>query len=348
MKNIFTLTLLLLSSILFSQVPQGISYQAIALNSSGNPVANATVTTRLSVLNLTATGAVLYAETHSKTTNAQGLYNLVIGQGSVVSGVFNTINWGNSAKFLKVELDINGGSNYALVGTTQLLTVPYAFTASQLVTLPGQGITLVSPNGTPFQVAVNNNGELSLPTSNNSSTTPTQLYLYGTFNNYNAATAIQFGNFFSEFLGYKYFTAGTQFKFLGAQNESVVYGVSNNSNFGQLVLNGPAYTIPSTGFYKITLNQSNYFEINSINVELNQNYTVNTTMQYNTAQNYFFATSNYGEIKFKVAGLDYGDNLADGTIEYDGATIISNQGTNYQYRLFLNFNGSGNYTKIQQ
>ncbi len=132
MKKIVLLFALLLSSIAFAQVPQGISYQAIALNGSGNPVASSNVGVRLSVLDNTATGTVLYTETHTKTTSAQGLFNLVIGQGTPSTGSFSAINWGTNSKFLKVEIDVAGGTNYVLVGATQLLSVPYALAAGSL------------------------------------------------------------------------------------------------------------------------------------------------------------------------------------------------------------------------
>ncbi|HLP63790.1 hypothetical protein [Flavobacterium sp.] len=132
MKKIITLLALISTLITFSQVPQGISYQAIALNGSANPVVSSNVGIRLSVLDNSATGTVLYTETHTKTTNAQGLFNLVIGQGTPTTGTFSTINWGTNSKFLKVEMDAAGGTNYVLVGTTQLLSVPYAMTAGNL------------------------------------------------------------------------------------------------------------------------------------------------------------------------------------------------------------------------
>jgi hypothetical protein len=132
MKKIITLSFFLITLLTFGQVPQGISYQAIALNTSGNPVVSSNVGIRLSLLNNSATGTVLYTETHTKTTNAQGLFNLVIGQGTPTTGTFSTINWGTNSKFLKVEMDATGGTNYVLVGTTQLLSVPYAMHAGSI------------------------------------------------------------------------------------------------------------------------------------------------------------------------------------------------------------------------
>ena len=132
MKKLLLTSFLLLSLVTFAQVPQGISYQAIALNGSGTPVVSSNVRVKLSILDVSAIGTILYSETQLKTTNAQGLFNLVIGQGTVVSGTFASINWGTNSKFLKVEMDATGGTSYVTVGTTQLLSVPYAMAAGNI------------------------------------------------------------------------------------------------------------------------------------------------------------------------------------------------------------------------
>ena len=137
MKKLLLLFVLSISSFAFAQVPQGISYQAIALNGSGTPVVSSSVRVKLSILDTSATGTVLYSETQLKTTNPNGLFNLTIGQGTVVSGTFASINWGTNSKFLKVEMDATGGTIYATVGTTQLLSVPYAMHAGSVASIAG-------------------------------------------------------------------------------------------------------------------------------------------------------------------------------------------------------------------
>lgn len=353
MKNLYVLLFTLVFTIFgYSQVPQGISYQAVAFNASGIPVSDGTVGVRVSILDNSVTGSVVYTETHTKTTNAQGLFNLNIGQGAPTVGTFSSIQWGVNTKFLKVEVDPTGGTSYTLVGTNQLLAVPYALAAGSLITSPGEGITLVSPNGTPYQLTVDNNGQLSLPTSNSTVNAPTELYLYGSFNSYDAVNALQFGNFFQYFIGYKYFTAGTQIKFLAAQNENVVYGGNGNNMNGTLVLNGTPVTIQSNGFYRISVDNNSSYEVRSINVELETNFSQHETMSYNTGANKFFINSaTYGEIRFVVdrnnLEITYGDNLADGVIEIDGAFIDVPFISGNPSRLFelnLNFNGTGTYT----
>ena len=146
MKKILLFITILFTAITFAQVPQGISYQAIALNSSGNPVVNAPVGVRLSVVDNAATGNVLYTETHVKTTNSQGLFNVVIGQGTPVTGTFAGINWGTNSKFLKAEIDVNGGTNYVLVGSTQLLLVPYAMYAGKTANVSAESLSGIGSN----------------------------------------------------------------------------------------------------------------------------------------------------------------------------------------------------------
>ncbi len=124
----------------FAQTPQGFSYQAIANNTNGTPVANGSVAVRISVLDNSATGTAVYTETHAKTTNAQGLFNLNIGQGTPTTGVFANINWAQNAKYVKVELDPAGGTNYTTVGTNQLMSVPYALYAEKSNTVDAANI----------------------------------------------------------------------------------------------------------------------------------------------------------------------------------------------------------------
>jgi uncharacterized protein (TIGR02145 family) len=76
-------------------------------------------------------GNTIYNETFTANSNGAGVLNLNIGEGSVKSGNFQEIDWGTNAYFLKVAMDVNGGSNYIEMGTTQFLSVPYSlFTAS--------------------------------------------------------------------------------------------------------------------------------------------------------------------------------------------------------------------------
>src|ERR1700755_1284442 len=107
MKKILVLIAFILTStsLIFAQAPQGLNYQAVAYNGSGVPVPNQLLGVRLSILDGSATGTLVYQETQAPTTDNTGLFSIVIGNGTVVSGTFNTINWSNGSKWLKTEID---------------------------------------------------------------------------------------------------------------------------------------------------------------------------------------------------------------------------------------------------
>lgn len=128
-KTIFLAFFLLNILNLFSQAPSKFNYQGVARDSKGNVLVNQSVSLKVSILDSVITGVNIYSELHTAKTNQLGLFNLSIGSGNVVSGIFENISWGRNDKFIKIEMDPNGGSNYVLIGTSQLLSVPYALNA---------------------------------------------------------------------------------------------------------------------------------------------------------------------------------------------------------------------------
>ena len=142
-KLCFFLSSFFLLTTTFGQSPASLQYQAVIRNASGAVVANQAVGMRVSILNGTATGTSVYAETHRETTTVNGLLTVKIGAGTVVSGSFESISWGQGPYFIKTETDITGGTNYQLAGTTQLLSVPYALYSSDVpVKKTGDTITI--------------------------------------------------------------------------------------------------------------------------------------------------------------------------------------------------------------
>lgn len=117
---------LLLTASVFAQAPQKMSYQAVIRNSSNALVTSTTVGMRISVLQGSSTGTAVYVETQTPSTNANGLVSLEIGTGTVSTGTFATINWASGPYFIKTETDPTGGTSYAITGTNQLMSVPYA------------------------------------------------------------------------------------------------------------------------------------------------------------------------------------------------------------------------------
>ena len=125
-KIIFTLIVVIGSLNLYGQAPEGFGYQAIVRNGTGDAILNQAVSFRFSIMKGSIVGDVAYRETHNITTDGFGAVSLVIGNGTDKTGDFTIIDWGGDSYFLKVELDNTGGTFYTDMGTTQLLSVPYA------------------------------------------------------------------------------------------------------------------------------------------------------------------------------------------------------------------------------
>ena len=141
-RILLIICLILWSANSFAQAPQAIPYQAVARDNSGNPISNQNISLQFTVHNGSAAGTVVYRETHPATTNALGLFTVNIGQGSASLGTFPSIDWGGGSKFIQVEMDVNNGNppSYTDMGTTQMLSVPYALFAGS--TGSGGGGTL--------------------------------------------------------------------------------------------------------------------------------------------------------------------------------------------------------------
>ncbi|WP_140422780.1 collagen-like triple helix repeat-containing protein, partial [Polaribacter haliotis] len=129
MRKVFTLLLLTLSLNLTAQSPQKINYQAVVRNANNELVKEKTIGIQVSILEDSANGIIAYQELHTVATNINGLVNLEIGMGSIVSGDFSTINWGEKKTFIKTEIDLDGGTSYTISGTSELASVPYALYA---------------------------------------------------------------------------------------------------------------------------------------------------------------------------------------------------------------------------
>ena len=131
-KRILPLLIALLClsiSNLMAQAPQLINYQAVVRNNAGQPVASGTpVSLRFTIHDASSTGTVAFQEIQNDTANQFGLVTVQIG--SVTS--LTTVDWGLNSKYLQVELALNNSGNYTDMGTSQLLSVPYALFAGNV------------------------------------------------------------------------------------------------------------------------------------------------------------------------------------------------------------------------
>lgn len=124
MKTRITLALaVLLTSLSFAQ--QGINYKALIKDGSSNVVASQSITVQFQILKGTGMTNV-YQETHTPTTDANGLMVVNIGEGTT-GDVFIDINWRSDDHYLNVQINTGGG--LVDVGTTQFMAVPYAIHA---------------------------------------------------------------------------------------------------------------------------------------------------------------------------------------------------------------------------
>ena len=111
------------------QAPEGFKYQAVVRDAGNLILNNQAVGMRMTIQQGSIGGTTIYQETFTPTTNGYGLVNLEIGSGTVMSGTFATIDWSNGPYFIETAVDVTGGTSYAVMGTSQLMSVPYALYA---------------------------------------------------------------------------------------------------------------------------------------------------------------------------------------------------------------------------
>jgi len=123
-----------------AQAPQGFNYQATVRNSAGDLVVSTNVYFKFNVIQGAQAADPIFTETHEILTDDLGQVNLIIGQGTANTGVFSELDWSLGSYYLGIQLSIDGPNDYVAMGTTQLLSVPYALYAAN------SGNTTTTPN----------------------------------------------------------------------------------------------------------------------------------------------------------------------------------------------------------
>lgn len=124
---LYTLFILFFASILFAQAPQQFNYQGVARD--GGTIVTGAISLQLTLHQGTPDGTVVFRERHATTTNAAGVFNVLVGQGTPLIGTIASIDWSDGPFFLRTEIDPTGGLTFTDLGTTPMTSVPYALMA---------------------------------------------------------------------------------------------------------------------------------------------------------------------------------------------------------------------------
>lgn len=147
-KALFTvLATATLSLSTFGQAPEGFNYQAVVRDASSNILINQAVGIRITIQQGSIGGTSVYQETFAAATNDFGLVNLKIGTGTTVNN-FSAINWAAGPFFIETAADVTGGTNYSVLGTTQLMSVPYALYAKKAESVTNDQVNDADANPT--------------------------------------------------------------------------------------------------------------------------------------------------------------------------------------------------------
>ena len=317
-KSIFLFVIAILFALTTSsQTPQAFKYQAVARDLSGSVLASKNVSFRISILQSSASGTSVYSEKHTKTTNAFGLVDLEIGNGSSPTGNFSAINWASNSYFLKVELDPNGGSAYQLMGTSQLLSVPYAIQSKKTEEVADNSVTAAKIANNAVTVA-------KLPTG---ATATTYLRGDGTWQTPAGGSTTPYGND-----GDIQFKNGTNFfasQLLHWDNTNYRLGIGTNSPDSKLqVVSNSTVTSPQIKLFET---EADYARINFHNSSSTSYWALaglNSTTNANERFNIYNSTS--GDV-FSISGTgNVGIGTAPSTsykLKINGGIVTAYDGT---------------------
>lgn len=346
-----------------SQAPEKMSYQAIIRNGSGQILGNQSIAVKVSVLQGSPAGAEIYAERLTGNTNTNGLVSLEIGTGTVITGTFASINWSSGSYYLKTETDPDGGTNYTITGTSQLLSVPYALYAKSA---GNSGGTFTIPytntvNNASTLFSLTNDGDGTSLEGNNNTTISNIAAVRGVVTNTSP------GGFSSAVRGINNGTGGLGVGVYGSQagsgwgvygvtpNGLGVYGNASANGYGVYANSNTGTGLNATSNNGIPANLSIFNNANN-NVVLNASSVGNgTVINVTTSGNGAGVRSStgggfglHGITSVQTSAGVVGDNNGGGeavvgrtTSDIAGAVVGRNDGGGYGVRGFVATNTSG-------
>ncbi|KXH83230.1 beta strand repeat-containing protein [Chryseobacterium kwangjuense] len=346
-----------------AQAPEKMSYQAVMRNGSGQLLTNQAIAVKVSVLEGSPAGTLVYSERLTGNTNANGLISLEIGGGTVLTGVFSSINWPVGSYYLKTETDPAGGTNYTITGSSQLLSVPYAMYAKSAGGGGGSFsipyTNTVNNAGTLFSLI--NDGDGTSVEGTNNSTTSNVAAVRGIVNN------IAPGGFSSGVRGINNGTGGLGVGVYGSQNGSGwgVYGTTPNGLgvYGNSTANGTGVYANSNTGTGLTATSNNGIPASiSVFNNANNNTALNVSSVGNGTVVNVTTTGNGAGVRsstaagFALHGITsaqtsagvIADNSGNGeavvgrtTSDIAGAVVGRNDGGGYGVRGFIATNATG-------
>lgn len=362
-KILFILGLTLGCFSAFGQVPEKMSYQAVIRNLSGQLLVNQSIAVRVSVLQGSAAGPVVYSERLTGNTNANGLVSLEIGSGTVLTGTFATISWPTGSYFLKTETDPLGGTTYTIAGTSQLLSVPYAMYAKSA---GGGGGNFTLPyaatvNNAASLLALTNDGDGTSIEGINNTTSSSIAAVRG------IVTSTSPGGFSSGIRGINNGTGGLGVGVWGSQNGSGwgvygvtpsglgVYGNSSGSGYGVYANSNTGTGLNATSTNGIAANiaiSNNANSNNVLNASTLGDGTVINVLSSGTGAGILSSTGSgfavHGITSQQVSAGVIADNNGNGeavvgrtTSDIAGAVVGRNDGGGYGVRGFISTNTTG-------
>ena len=244
MKNlILTILFLVIAGLVIGQSPIQFNYQAVARDAQGQALKNQAVSLKISLLEGSNTGTVKFEETHQLTSSNLGILNLLIGKGQNQSGFLSNLDWKNKKYWLKVEMDASGGSNYTLMGTTQLVSVPYALHAETATYVddadadPNNELQSLSFNTVNNELTISNGNTVTIPTGGTDADADPLNEIQTISKNGNTVTLSKNGGAFTD-----------EVDDADADATNELQSLSFNSNNNELTIsNGNTVTIPTGG-----------------------------------------------------------------------------------------------------